>query len=208
MSARGTTVIVASERREENTYAKFRARLGEMFTVKQAPRRHMDAAYDHDMSEVLLCKLRRAAGGGAGTGGALIVGENGGKRRGKGGGRGRGDPLAREGGVEAQGRPAEGVALEKPAIEGAGHSVASRNRSTLEASALDMEEQSPSRNSNETTGGKRTNAPRAEDSAKSAADVTDGLSLAGVSLPSVGESKVGTPAAAAAAAAAEEDGFR
>ncbi|CAB1102005.1 unnamed protein product [Ectocarpus sp. CCAP 1310/34] len=58
-SDRGTTVLVASEKREEVTYAKFRARLSEDFAVRQAPRRHMDKAYDHENSEVLLCKLRR-----------------------------------------------------------------------------------------------------------------------------------------------------
>ncbi|CAM9901002.1 unnamed protein product [Ectocarpus sp. 4 AP-2014] len=58
-SGRGTTVLVASEKREEVTYAKFRARLSEDFAVRQAPRRHMDKAYDHENSEVLVCKLRR-----------------------------------------------------------------------------------------------------------------------------------------------------
>lgn len=37
-----------------------RERLSEDFAVRQAPRRHMDKAYDHENSEVLLCKLRRA----------------------------------------------------------------------------------------------------------------------------------------------------
>lgn len=59
VSGRGTTVLVASEKREEVTYAKFRERLAEDFTVRQAPRRHMDKDYDHENSEVLLCKLRR-----------------------------------------------------------------------------------------------------------------------------------------------------
>eukprot|EP00903_Cladosiphon_okamuranus_P005605 g5577.t1 len=59
-SGKSTTVLVASEKREEITYAKFRERLSEDFTVRQAPRRHMDKAYDHENSEVLLCKLRRA----------------------------------------------------------------------------------------------------------------------------------------------------
>eukprot|EP00752_Nemacystus_decipiens_P016329 g14604.t1 len=58
-SGRSTTVLVASEKREEITYAKFRERLSEDFAVRQAPRRHMDKAYDHENSEVLLCKLRR-----------------------------------------------------------------------------------------------------------------------------------------------------
>ncbi|CAN0379623.1 unnamed protein product [Ectocarpus fasciculatus] len=75
-SGRGTTVLVASEKREEVTYAKFRARLSEDFAVRQAPRRHMDKAYDHENSEVLVCKLRRnnnssssANGKGSGGGG-------------------------------------------------------------------------------------------------------------------------------------------
>lgn len=38
----------------------YRERLSEDFAVRQAPRRHMDKAYDHENSEVLLCKLRRA----------------------------------------------------------------------------------------------------------------------------------------------------
>lgn len=64
VSGRSTTVLVASEKREEVTYAKFRERLGEDFAVRQAPRRHMDKAYDHENSEVLVCKLRRGNGGG------------------------------------------------------------------------------------------------------------------------------------------------
>ncbi|CAN0130900.1 unnamed protein product, partial [Ectocarpus sp. 13 AM-2016] len=64
-SGRGTTVLVASEKREEVTYAKFRARLSEDFAVRQAPRRHMDKAYDHENSEVLVCKLRRTNSSGS-----------------------------------------------------------------------------------------------------------------------------------------------
>lgn len=59
VSGSKTTVLVASEKREEVTYAKFRERLAHDFAVRQAPRRHMDKAYDHENSEVLLCKLRR-----------------------------------------------------------------------------------------------------------------------------------------------------
>lgn len=61
LSGRSTTVLVASEKREELTYARFRERLARDFTVRQAPRRHMDKAHDHENSEVLLCKLRRPA---------------------------------------------------------------------------------------------------------------------------------------------------
>lgn len=71
VSGRGTTVLVASEKREEVTYAKFRARLSEDFTVRQAPRRHMDKAYDHENSEVLVCKMRRPAKGGGADAGPL-----------------------------------------------------------------------------------------------------------------------------------------
>lgn len=68
-SGRGTTLLVASEKREEVTYARFRERLAEDFAVRQAPRRHMDKMYDHENSEVLVCKLRRRGnGGGSGKG--------------------------------------------------------------------------------------------------------------------------------------------
>lgn len=65
-----TTMLVASEKREEVTYAKFRERLGRDFVFRQAPRRHMDKAYDHENSEVLLCKLRRSGGDRSGGGDA------------------------------------------------------------------------------------------------------------------------------------------
>lgn len=68
-------VLVASEKREEVTYAKFRERLGKDFVVRQAPRRHMDKAYDHENSEVLLCKPHRSGsnsgGGGDEEGGGI-----------------------------------------------------------------------------------------------------------------------------------------
>lgn len=90
VSGRGTTVLVASEKREEVTYAKFRARLGEDFAVRQAPRRHMDKVYDHENSEVLLCKLRRANNKGKGRGGGRggLVGEGDGQGVAQGGGEG------------------------------------------------------------------------------------------------------------------------
>ncbi|CAM9636168.1 unnamed protein product [Scytosiphon promiscuus] len=78
-SGRTTTVLVASEKREEVTYAKFRERLSEDFTVRQAPRRHMDKAYDHENSEVLVCKLRRNNGGGSGAERLQSEGGEGGK---------------------------------------------------------------------------------------------------------------------------------
>ncbi|CAM9222964.1 unnamed protein product, partial [Discosporangium mesarthrocarpum] len=56
---RGTTVLVASEKREELTHARFWERMSEGFTIRQAPRRHMDSRYDHENSEVLICKSRR-----------------------------------------------------------------------------------------------------------------------------------------------------
>lgn len=68
VSGSKTTVLVASEKREEITYAKFRERLGHDFAVRQAPRRHMDKNYDHENSEVLLCKLRRGGNSSSGNG--------------------------------------------------------------------------------------------------------------------------------------------
>lgn len=61
VSDRGTAVLVASEKREEITYAKFRERMARDFTVRPVSKRHMNKSYDHENSEVLLCKLRRGA---------------------------------------------------------------------------------------------------------------------------------------------------
>lgn len=70
----------------------FRDRLSVDFAVRQAPRRHMDKAYDHENSEVLVCKLRKTTGSSSGS-------SRGGGSGGKGGG----------GGCKDKGQPAEGM---------------------------------------------------------------------------------------------------
>lgn len=102
VSGRSTSLMVASERREEHTYSKFRQRLAQDFTVRQAPRRQMNKDYDHENSEVLLCKLRRAASGkGSDKKGLGQEAVGGGTREG-GGGERAGKPTGKTTAVEAR----------------------------------------------------------------------------------------------------------
>ncbi|CAM9468607.1 unnamed protein product [Phaeothamnion confervicola] len=59
LAGKNTTVIVASEKRELDTYDLFKRRLGENFTIRRAPRKSMHRKYDHENSEVLICRRRR-----------------------------------------------------------------------------------------------------------------------------------------------------
>lgn len=182
VSARSTTVIIASEKREEITYAKFRARLGEVFTVRQAPRRHMDAAYDHDMSEVLLCKLRRTTAGGMGTGNRVSLPEDGDGQTATGGGCTREHPIVPKGKIRghslemAKGESSETATIQGEAVESGRHSV-------LKTDTMASKEQSlTSFDADETPDAK----PRADllegVAVESVADGPERLSLARVSL--------------------------
>lgn len=183
VSARGTTVIIASEKREEITYAKFRSRLGEVFTVRQAPRRHMDAAYDHDMSEVLLCKLRRAIGGSKGTDNRVFLPEDGDEQTATEGGCTRDHPIvpndkSRERFLEVS----EGKSSETATIEN-GVAVVADRHSVLDTDSLARKElSSMSVDADETPDAK----PRADLLEGVATELVGGgaekLSLARVSL--------------------------
>ncbi|CBJ48314.1 conserved unknown protein [Ectocarpus siliculosus] len=182
-SGRGTTVLVASEKREEVTYAKFRARLSEDFAVRQAPRRHMDKAYDHENSEVLVCKLRRtnssssSSANGRGSGGED---QHPGGERGKKQEIGANAAVAaaaiteeaskKESGDECCCSPGREAALGKAAVTGAGGHA--------DDDALGGAEESIAVAGNAPA----VTVPGAPPPSEATADVVEGLSLAAVSL--------------------------
>lgn len=179
VSARGTTVIIASEKREEITYAKFRSRLGEVFTVRQAPRRHMDAAYDHDMSEVLLCKLRRVTGGGMWTSNRVSLPEDGDGQAGTEGGCTRDHPIVpKDKSCERSLEMAKGESSETATIQNDAAVVSGRH-SVLDTDTMAREEQpSMSFDADETPDAK----PRVDLATELVGDGAEGLSLARMSL--------------------------
>lgn len=179
VSGRGTTLLVASEKREEVTYAKFRARLSEEFAVRLAPRRHMDKAYDHENSEVLLCKLRKTniTGGsgadGGGGGGSCSPAGNGGTAVAEGTAAGTVGVEVEGGVLEGGGkeRAAEGGGADGDAADGSGGSSAGAGAgmSLPEASAPEGQP-------------RRKATPHAVDERSNTEGGADGLSLARVTL--------------------------
>ena len=183
VSGRGTTLLVASEKREEVTYAKFRARLSEEFAVRLAPRRHMDKAYDHENSEVLLCKLRKTntnttttttggsgAGGGGGGGSCSPAGNGAVVEEGTAAGTGT-VGVKVEGGVHERGgneRAAEGGGVDSNAADGSAGSSAGSSAGA--GAGMSLPE-----------AGAPEGQPRRK-ATEHAADGADELSLAGVTL--------------------------
>lgn len=130
-----------------------RERLSEDFAVRQAPRRHMDKAYDHENSEVLLCKLRRASN----------------KEGGRGDGREK--PEGKEGKKGEASCAVEGRATGTMSTAGEGDEAEGCSRSAGGAKTLCSDKGDAVRNT-------RVEPAAAE----AAAEAADGLSLTGVSL--------------------------